>query len=268
MKQETNASKLFQESIDELKKYPTLIDAPTRMIGKAFYHLGKINPNYFLDMNESNFNVTRADRTPVIFAYERLTPDLQFLWDANHMLYMKIWDLEEEFALNTMGLCSIFETYGLEQPKRPKIFTAALKYAHEKHGPVRNLGLEVTADRGQKVLDKFEAGKIEAEEAGEELVDGGRHMSTGFENYAPVLEFARENGIRLRAIDATSKEYEADDIFGIDQLVDFDLKKFLEKERLRDAKYVAPNIRKIASTGKTFTIIGGGHRMNLPELLK
>jgi len=261
--------KNLQESINRFKPLYNKACKETQEYKKTYaevlIRLGlfkSFDAPYLINLDKDNVDVIEPQtQMPVVFSYEKVLPNLYILWDSDHELRATVIELETYFK-KTQGK-SCFESLRLPIPFRPYIFTKALGKLDPgrdelKSEPVKNLALELTCDRGQEILDSCASGKIDVSKAGKMLMDD--HMSTSLDNYELLLFIAVRDKIKMHAIDVPAHIY--------DNMYSTLGKTPEEISNNRDAKYIAPNLRKLSSGGKTLAIIGGAHRKSLLDLLK
>lgn len=245
--------KTVQESLDKVRRTFTDGFSPQDYFN-IFANLGVLKRSYVVDMDNDGLDILDSTGSPIVFAYEQVNSKIYILWDACHFSSII------EFGLNDLSKQvfgeSFSEAFRVPPPQRPLMFAKTLNDLNRDNGPIVHLALELTCNRGQQILDAYVADELDYKQAGAMLIDD--HMSVGLDNYGLLLLTAHTEKIKIHAIDSPASLH--DDLTG----------NYTQDEKIykREHEYMAPNLKKLSSDGKTMAIIGAGHRKNLLELLK
>ena len=195
---------------------------------------------------------------PLIFSYEKIPNQFSFAKDYEIMEnpFYVLWDVNH-------NITPFADLFNLNYLNRMNIFIKGL----EKIMP-ENLALELSCDYGQRIIDRYMKGDIGKEEVND-LLTGSCHMSTGLDNYSLLLDFAKNNGTNVQAVDIEWSEY--DNIFELPSINIDGLTKEEKIDRISKL-YRIPSIKayvqKLCEDGSTLLILGAAHRPNLIEAFR
>ena len=198
-----------------------------------------IDNEYELDI------ITTGEKVPIVFSYEKTNENITCLWDTNH----KITKVSRGYDADNIDRMDIF-LKGIDT-LRPDV-----------------LALELTSDNGQRIVDGYMSDDISEEDARIGLF--WDHASVGpYDDYTRILKFAKENGIKVKAVDMVTKDYK--DTYNLStfqqssDLTDYEKQDEISKVKTR---FIKGQLDEIVTYGdKVLLIVGVGHRPNLLELM-
>ena len=192
--------------------------------------------------NEYGLDILNDD-VPIVFSYEQVKENIYCLWDTNH----NISQTSLMYGINLDRIALFIE--GIDKVK-PDI-----------------LALELTGDRGQKIIDDYLNGDISREEAQALLF--GDHWSASTDDYTVLLDYAKDENIIVKAVDIKSEEYEnlndIPDVTKDKDLTESEANIEISKYRISLLK---PRLEDLSEQGKTLLIIGAGLRPYLIDVMK